>query len=79
MNSSLVLPMMGISIPILFIIGTFVLGALAIWKSGVRPSVTSEDEARMMQEIYNGLAKMDNRVESLETLMMDEREEPKPV
>jgi len=71
--------MMGISIPILFIIGAFVLGALAIWKRGVQPGATSEEEARLMQEIYNGLAKMDNRVESLETLMMDEREEPKPV
>ena len=79
MNSSLVLPMMGISIPILFVIGTFLLGALAIWKGGVRPGAASDEEARLMQEIYNGLAKMDNRVESLETLMMDEREEPKPV
>ena len=79
MNSSLVLPMMGISIPILFIIGAFALGALAIWKRGIQPGARSEEEARLMQEIYNGLAKMDNRVESLEALMMDEREEPKPV
>ena len=29
------------------------------------------DEARMVQEIYNGLSKLEERVESLETILMD--------
>jgi phage shock protein B len=29
------------------------------------------EEARMIQEIYNGLTKMEHRVESLETILMD--------
>jgi phage shock protein B len=29
------------------------------------------EETRMIQEIYNGLSKMEKRVESLETILMD--------
>lgn len=32
------------------------------------------DEARMIQDIYNGLLKMENRVEALETILMDQQE-----
>ena len=30
-----------------------------------------EDETRMIQEIYHGLTKMEDRIETLETLLMD--------
>ena len=32
------------------------------------------NEAEMIQEIYNGLARMEERVESLETILMDRKE-----
>ena len=31
----------------------------------------SNDEAMMIQEIYRGLEKMENRIEALETILMD--------
>ena len=31
------------------------------------------DEAGMVQEIYNGLARMEDRVEALETILMDRK------
>ncbi len=37
----------------------------------------STEEARMIQEIYQGLARMEKRVESLETILMDGGKEKK--
>lgn len=42
-------------------------------------SQASENEARIMQETYIGLEKLNNRVESIETIVLDEREETKTV
>ena len=37
------------------------------------------EEARMVQEIYNGLSKLEERVETLETILMDShRKDHKP-
>jgi len=32
---------------------------------------TRDDESKLMQELYHGLSKMEERVESLETLLLD--------
>ena len=37
------------------------------------------DEARMVQEIYQGMSEIENRVESLETILLDkEKKDFKP-
>jgi len=35
------------------------------------PSETNVDDVKLMQEIYHGLEKMDKRVESLETILIE--------
>ena len=36
-----------------------------------RPARESEDESRMLQEMYHGLGKMEKRIETLETLLFE--------
>ena len=56
----------------LVFLGTFVLLAIKMLKSGSRKSrVDSEDEARMIQEMFQGLRKMERRIEALETILLD--------
>ena len=57
----------------LAIIGSTILMAIKILKGGFsRKSQQSQaDEARMIQEIYHGLSRMEERVESLETIILD--------
>jgi phage shock protein B len=60
-------------IPIIAIVGGIFLSALKILKGeGKRKSASNDaEEARMIQDIYHGLVKMEQRVESLETLLLD--------
>ena len=48
---------------------------LALWLLKGNPKARSQetdaDEARMIQDIYHGLMKMEERVEALETLLLD--------
>lgn len=61
-----------VCIPLALIVGSIALGWAAIRRVGGRETRTSEaDEARMIQDIYHGLMKMEERVEALETLLMD--------
>ena len=57
----------------LAIIGSTILMGLKITKGGATPKgqKTQTDETKMMQEIYQGLAKMEDRVEALETIIID--------
>ena len=57
----------------LAIIASTSLGAIRIIRGGVsRKSRKLEaDEAGMIQELYQGLSKMEGRVEALETLLLD--------
>ena len=62
----------------LFVVGFLViLGAIAIRiaRGGKRADSKNTEEAKLMQEIYVGLEKLNDRVESLETIMLDEREQ----
>jgi sensor histidine kinase YesM len=45
--------------------------------SGGKKKETNMEEARLMQEIYRGLRKMEERVESLETIIMDKKRKEK--
>jgi phage shock protein B len=55
-----------------FISGT-ILMAIKLIKGGAssKGQKANADEARMIQEIYQGMARMEERVESLETILME--------
>ena len=68
----------------LFLIFTFVLSVIAlaggflVWmvkilkgNSGGKNKDQRSEQARLIQELYQGLRKMEKRVDSLETIMLD--------
>ena len=67
-------------IPLAAIIGGLVLAALKILKgnSRHRTGPESAEETRMIQEIYNGLGKLEARIEALETLILDSERKDEP-
>ena len=69
----------GGSILALAIIGSTILIGISILKGGVsrKGQKLQSDEARMIQEIYKGLSRMEQRVEALETIILD-REKKAP-
>ncbi|MEE8540136.1 MAG: phage-shock protein [Desulfobacterales bacterium] len=75
MHAALILSIIfGGSVLILTIIGSTILIAIKIIRGGVSRSgqKLQSDEARMIQEIYQGLSRMEERVEALETLILDQ-------
>jgi phage shock protein B len=62
----------------LAIIGSTILMAIKIIKGGVsrKGQQYQADEAKIIQEIYQGLLKMEQRVEALETIILDRKERP---
>ena len=63
----------GGTVLILAIICSTILIAIKIIKGGVsrKGQKNQTNEARMIQEIYQGISKMEERVEALETLILD--------
>ena len=63
----------GGSILALAIIGSTTLIGISIVKGGVsrKGQKFQADEAKMIQEIYKGLSRMEQRVEALETIILD--------
>lgn len=57
----------------LAIIGSTIIMAIKIIKGGVsrKGQQFQAEEAKMIQEIYQGLTKMEERIEALETLIID--------
>jgi len=57
----------------LVIIGSTILMALKIIKSGVssKKRQSQTDDAKIIQEIYQGLTRMEERVDALETIISD--------
>ena len=57
----------------LAVIGSTILMAIKIIKGGLsrKKQKYQADEARMIQEIYQSLSRMEDRVESLETILLD--------
>ena len=75
MHAALILSIIfGGSVLILTIIGSTILIAIKVFRGGVSRSgqKLQSDEARMIQEIYQGLSRMEERVEALETLILDQ-------
>jgi phage shock protein B len=57
------------------VVGGVFIKALKIWK-GITPEQSQRlqaEEARLMQELYQGLSRMEERVEALETLLLDRK------
>jgi len=65
-------------IPLTAIVGSFVVQALKILRGepGSHAKGPSGEETRMIQTIYQQLSRMEDRIEALETLLLDrERKE----
>ena len=63
---------------ILLILGVIFI-AVVVWAiKAVRGAGSGDtmksDEAKLMQELYQGLSKLEERVESLETILLDRKE-----
>lgn len=60
-------------IPLSAVVGLIFLGALWIVKGGSRKAgrEMQAEETRLIQDIYHGLLKMEERVEALETLLLE--------
>lgn len=74
MHGALILSIIfGGSILILAIIGSTILMAIKIIKGGVsrKGQDIQTDEAKKIQEIYQGLSRMEKRIEALETIILD--------
>ena len=59
----------------LAVVGGTILMAIKLRHEGMskKDQQTLADEARMIQEIYSGLERLEERVESLETILMDRK------
>jgi len=76
MNVVLVLVIIfGCSVLALAIIGGTILMAIKILKGGLSRTdqKAQAEEAKMVQEIYESLSRMEQRVESLETIILDRK------
>jgi phage shock protein B len=57
------------------VVGGIFIKALKIWK-GISPEQSHQlraEETRLMQELYQGLSRMEERVEALETILLDRK------
>jgi len=45
--------------------------SLVVLVKGRRSNLLSDDESRLMQELHQGMLKMERRVETLETLLLE--------
>ena len=63
----------------LAIIGSTILMALKIIKGDASPAgqKTQTDEVKIIQEIYQGIGRMEERVEALETILLENEKEKK--
>jgi len=71
----------GSAVLILAIIAGTILLAIRMIKGRTSPKDRQQlvDEARMVQEIYQGMSELENRVESLEAILLDsEKKDAKP-
>ena len=61
-----------IVIPVVAVIGFLLVAGLAVLRGGGKSRRSNPDEARLIQEIHRGLDKMEKRIESLETIVLDQ-------
>lgn len=68
---------LGIMFVGLLIVALLTLLGIKLFKSGggVRQTEEGQAEARMIQEMYQGMSRMEQRIETLETLLLDKESE----
>jgi len=74
MDAALIMAIIfGGSVLVLGIIGSTILMAIKIIKGGVskKEQRLQSNETKMIQEIYKGLSRMEDRVEALETIILE--------
>ena len=72
MEPRLLLIIAVMSITGLIVLCTFILLAIKMLTGGRRKkNASTEEEAQMIQEIFQGLVQMERRVEALETILFD--------
>ncbi len=64
---------LALMIPLVAVVGAIFLAALLILRGGSRRvgRELQAEETRLIQDIYHGLLKMEERVEALETLLLE--------
>jgi len=74
-GDGMIAAVLSLCIPLVALLGVIFLVALWLLKGNSKgqSKETNADEARMIQEIYHGLIKMEERVEALETLLLDKQ------
>lgn len=60
----------GIAIAGIALVGAVLVGVVKAFRSSPQQN-SSAEEARMIQEMYNAMNRMENRVESLETILLE--------
>ena len=65
--------MMALGIPIVAIVGGLFVEALKVLKGkpSSKTAELSQEETRLIQDVHQGLVRMEKRVEALETILMD--------
>ncbi len=59
---------------VLLILGAALI-VMVVWAiKSLRGNGAASDEARLMQELYQGLSRLEDRVESLETILLDRKD-----
>ena len=77
MNVAELAVFMVFSIPLVAIVGGLGLAALKILRGG-RDSASEVEDTRLIQEMHRQLQKMEDRVGSLETILLDKDRKDKP-
>jgi phage shock protein B len=71
MTPDVVVPVLGIVFGGLVVVVGIVAYTIIMLVNGRRSNLLSDDESRLMQELHNGFTKMERRVETLETLLIE--------
>jgi len=73
MSAFMPVVILGMILLIIVVLSSTAVIILKILKGGASPKEqkAKTDEAKMIQEIYQGLARMEERVESLETILLE--------
>lgn len=78
MNTGMLAVSLLFGLPILIVAGFFLIWALKIvtGRDGLKKEKLQAEETRLIQELHRGLARMEERIEALETILLDpERKE----
>ena len=65
--------LMVLAIPLVAILGGILVAVVKVLRGGEKGGSLPAEEARMMQEIHQGLERLEQRLASLETIVFDEK------